>query len=207
MLNHFYLHPVCVTSSRTLNNGVAFLSKLKCRCNVWDFWTPPSPSECIAALNSPQCLAVSQFQCCVFTSRSNATSRGLFPAAYWWDRKRLTQRGDRHKLSDVGPYRVKDPFLDASAASCSLSASGRLTILLSQFSGSDLLGDGEDGHILRNWCLYLCFPPKLHFWIGNTELNPICALKVRPLHEPNNSAMCCSGTRCSCEAEITETFL
>lgn len=41
----------------------------------------PLPSECIAALNSPQCLAVSHFQCDVFTSRSHETSRGAFSAA------------------------------------------------------------------------------------------------------------------------------
>lgn len=42
---------------------------------------PPQPSECIAALNSPQCLAVSHFQCDVFTSRSRETGTGAFSAA------------------------------------------------------------------------------------------------------------------------------
>lgn len=131
----------------------------------------PPPSECIAALNSPQCLAVSQFQCDVFTSRSNETGRGAFSAAHWWDRRRLAHREDRHKLSDRGPKRKSAVFCARSLLFCVCFLSLRqLNVTLSQFVRKWFTGqlwrrDTFCGILAFTWVFTLNFTSERKRWL------------------------------------------
>lgn len=171
-------------------------------------WLPPPPSECIAALNSPQCLAVSQFQCDVFTSRSHETGTGAFSAAAGGDRSRLAQRGghtqtfQQRSATQNHPSRVRRPSV------CSAPVQRPHGTFCRSWLGSDLLGTCEEGPKKILFFAEFLPPPGVFSTLNFTrERNQRAGACLQRRGKRDTGRTVRSSARRSSEPQITETFL
>lgn len=139
---------------------------------------PPLPSECIAALNSPQCLAVSQFQCDVFTSRSNETGeRGIFRSSLVRPQKTSAQGGRTQTFRQRTETSILC-YSDASVAfyPCFVSSTRKRYFVAVRVEVIYRVMVKEE-----KFCgiraFYLCLHPKLHF--GKGTVTPIAFAALR----------------------------